>query len=398
MSPATARALPIALAAPPPPPSPSLLATLAASLVEDAARHDREASFPFESIEKLRRAGLLRLTVPLEFGGGGAGLLVARRAVQAIGTGCPATALILAMQLSKQAALGRNRRWPAHLRARVLRDAVEEGGLMNTLRVEPELGSPTRGGLPATIARRTATGWAITGRKIYSTGAPGLRWMEVFARTDEASPRIGSFLVPAGVPGLSIEPTWNALGLRGSGSHDVVLQDVTVPEDHAVDLRDLGPPERDPESAAWNAQLVSAVYLGVAEAARGWIIGFVRQRAPGSLGAPLATLARVQEAIGRIEGRLLVARLAADAAAQAVDEGRTPPATESGLLKVALAEAAIGAVQEAIHLAGNHGQSRDNPLERHWRDVGCAAVHVPTNDAAHEAAGRTAIATAAGKH
>ena len=78
----------------------------------------------------------------------------------------------------------------------------------------------------ATIARRTETGWRLSGRKIYSTGAPILKWYAVWARTDEPEPRVGMFLVPAGLPGTWIVETWDHLGLRASGSHDVVFEDV----------------------------------------------------------------------------------------------------------------------------------------------------------------------------
>ena len=65
---------------------------------------------------------------------------------------------------------------------RVAAEAVENGALINALRVEPELGSPTRGGMPSTVLRRTADGWTLSGHKIFATGAPGLRWMDVWAR------------------------------------------------------------------------------------------------------------------------------------------------------------------------------------------------------------------------
>src|SRR4051812_46142436 len=88
------------------------------------------------------------------------------------------------------------------------------------------------------VATRTAAGgWRLTGRKIYVTGAPILAWYLVWARTDEPVPRVGQFLVPAGGPGTRVEPTWDHLGLRASGSHDVLLEGVEVPEDHAVGLR-----------------------------------------------------------------------------------------------------------------------------------------------------------------
>jgi alkylation response protein AidB-like acyl-CoA dehydrogenase len=131
------------------------------------------------------------------------------------------------------------------------------------LRVEPELGSPARGGLPATIARRTETRWRLTGRKIYSTGAPILKWYAVWARTDEAETRIGLFLVPAGLPGTRIVETWDHLGLRTSGSHDVIFEDVAFPLDYEIDVRkpdDWRVP--DFTQATVHAIFIAAIYDG----------------------------------------------------------------------------------------------------------------------------------------
>jgi alkylation response protein AidB-like acyl-CoA dehydrogenase len=144
----------------------------------------------------------------------------------------------------------------------------------------------------------------------------------------------------------------------------------------------------------WNAVLVPAVYTGVARAARDWIIGFVQDRVPGSLGAPLATLPRVQEAIGRIEGLLAANARITEALSLTADAGQPPTSAEAGALKVVLAENAVRAVEEATLLAGNHAHDRANPLERHWRDVQCARMHAPAADAAHLAAGRAALAAA----
>ncbi|MGI4955510.1 MAG: acyl-CoA dehydrogenase family protein [Janthinobacterium lividum] len=358
-------------------------------LAENAAAVDRAGEFPWESLEALHAEGVLALTVAPQDGGGGAGLAQVTEVVRQAGQGCAATALILSMQLIHVHA---TRSWPEALRRRVGRSVVGNGGLVNALRVEPALGTPARGGLPDTIARRTAEGWSLSGRKIYSTGAPGLAWMLVFARTDEDTPRTGQFLVPGRAPGVTIVESWDQMGLRGSGSHDVMFNDVAIPADHAVDLR---PPADwrhvDAAATAWSALPIAALYTGVAEAARDWIVGFLRDRAPANLGAPLATLPRMQEAVGRIEALLLTNRRLVAAAAADTDAGRPPTPSEAGLLKTVAAENAIAAVQEAMQLAGNHGLSRANPLERHLRDVLCARIHTPQPDAAHLAAGRIAL-------
>jgi alkylation response protein AidB-like acyl-CoA dehydrogenase len=99
----------------------------------------------------------------------------------------------------------------------------------------------------------------------------------------------------------------------------------------------------------------------------------------------------VQEALGGVEALLAVSARLLGAAAAAVDAGQPPSGSESGLLKLALAENAVRAVEQCAGLAGNHGLTRHNPLERHWRDVLCARIHSPQADAARLAAGRLAL-------
>ncbi|HWX50671.1 MAG TPA: acyl-CoA dehydrogenase family protein [Roseomonas sp.] len=364
---------------------------LAQDFAATAARHDREASFPHQNFRALHEAGLLGLTVPREHGGGGAGLAQSAAVVGTIAEGCPATALVLAMQFIQHRMIGRDPAW-AGLRAGLGEGAVRRGELVNALRVEPELGTPARGGLPATRLRRHGEGWVLSGRKIYSTGAPGLHWMLVFAATEEEAPRTGLVLVPAEARGVRIEESWDQAGLRASGSHDVVFEGVTLPLENAPDLRPLtewGRP--DASQAAWNTLLIAALYTGVARAARNWLVRFLNERKPANLGAALATLPRMQEAVGRIEVLLLANdRLIADAAA-AEDRGEGFPAAQTGLLKTLAAENAISVVQQAVALCGNHGLARSNPLERHLRDVLCARIHTPQPDAAYLAAGRLAL-------
>ena len=116
---------------------------------------------------------------------------------------------------------------------------------------------------------------------------------------DEPEPRVGRFLVPAGLPGTRIVETWDHLGLRASGSHDVIFDDVVFPLDHEVDVRQ---PEdwRAPDSRRrLHAFFVAAIYNGVARAARDWLVDFLKHRVPANLGAPLATLPRARRSSAR---------------------------------------------------------------------------------------------------
>lgn len=365
---------------------------LAPGFAERATLHDRAASFPFENFQELSEAGLLALPVPKALGGAGAGVREAARVVNAVGKADAATALVLAMHYIHHLVITRNGNWPAHLAQRVSRDAVNGLALINALRVEPDQGSPSRGGLPQTTAKRTAEGWRITGRKIYSTGAPILKWYTVWAKTDEPDVRVGVFLVPAGLPGTEIVETWDHLGLRASGSHDVVFDDVLIPLDNEVDLRrpsEWGAP--DVSQATIQAVLVGAVYDGVARAARDWLIDFLKTRTPSSLGAPLATLPRAHEIVGNIEAKLAVNARLLETFARDIDDGVTLTPVEANILKLTVTNNAVAAVEDALSLTSNHGLTRANPLERHYRDVLCGRVHTPQDDSTKISAGRIAL-------
>jgi len=380
----------------------ALLARLSSQFAATAADHDRSGAFPRPNFEALQSHGLIGLVAPAAYGGGGASLATARRVIAAVARGEPATALILTMTYLQHHALARSdSRWPPHLRERVLRDTVDRGALINALRVEPALGSPARGGLPGTVARREGSGWRIDGHKLYTTGIEGLSWLAVWGRTDEPAPRTGVFLVPRDAPGVRVIASWDHLGLRASGSHEVVFENVAIDLDHAVDLR--APSDWAPDAGsqtdidahatqqAWMTVLLASLYDAVAQAARDWLVSFLNQRAPGSLGAPLASLPRVQEHVGEITAVLRTNRVLLDDATRAVDEGRAQPATDSGLLKYTVTNNAIRAVELALQLSGNHGLTRQNPLERHYRDVLCSRIHTPQNDAILIAAGVRAL-------
>jgi len=357
-----------------------------------APAHDRDASFPFENFADLSREGLLALTVPAALGGVGAGARDAARVLGIIGKADPSTALVLSMHYIQHLVMARSTRWPARLARKLARETIEGVALINALRVEPELGSPARGGLPATIARRTETGWRLSGRKIYSTGAPILKWYVVWARTDEAETRVGLFLVPAGLPGTRIEESWDHLGLRASGSHTVVFDDVVFPLDHEIDVRkpdDWKAP--DPTQATVHTIFVAAIYDGIARAARDWLITFLKERVPANLGAPLATLPRVQEVLGGIEARLAVNARLIESFAADFDRGFQLSAIESNIVKLTVTNNAVKAVEDALSLTSNHGLSRTNPLERHYRDVLCGRVHTPQDDSTRISAGRHAL-------
>lgn len=290
------------------------------------------------------------------------------------------------------AGLARRRTWPAHIYERICREAVSGIALMNTLRVEPELGTPARGGLRATTATLTADGWRLSGHKIYSTGAPILQFFLVWVRTAGDAPKVGTFLVPRSTPGRRMVETWDHLGMRATGSHDVIFEAALIPHEYAVDVRapsDWGAP--DPTSGAWNGLGIAALYHGVARAARDWLVGYLHERVPANLGAPLATLPRFQSAVGEIEALLYTNDRLIFTHAAEVDAGHFGAPGSSTIIKYVATSNAVRAVDIALGLIGNAGLSRTNPLERYHRDVLCSRIHTPQDDMITLNAGKAAL-------
>ncbi len=368
------------------------LGAVTAALAGRAEVHDRDGSFPAAGVAAVHEAGLLTATVGERYGGSGGGLAQTVEILRALGYGDPSVALVSAMTLFTHAMQARQRTWPADMYAEAVAESAARPVLINALRVEPELGTPARGGLPATTARRANGAWLLSGRKIFSTGAEALRWMVVYARTDEDPARVGAFLVRSDSPGITIDRTWDHLGLRASRSDDVTFTNTPVPAAATTGLSvPAAGPGLDPVFQAWNSLGLTALYLGVAAAAQDWLTVFLNERTPTALGEPLATLPRFQTAVGEIEASRTAANHLIDALARGVDADDESAIANAGIAKLTGTRAAIGAVAQAVELIGNNALTRKNPLERHYRDILCARVHTPQDDTVLLDAGRTAL-------
>jgi alkylation response protein AidB-like acyl-CoA dehydrogenase len=369
------------------------LAEISAQLGKTAAHYDRTGAFPHENFVLLHQHGLTGLIAARELAGDPLTLPEARQVIEAVARGEPSTALVLIMTYLFVFQAARNPNWPPALLRHVLEDIALNGALANALRVEPELGTPVRGGLPETTARRVPGGWRISGRKLYSTGIPALKWLGVWGRTDDSSPLIGTFLVPANAQGISIEETWDQLGMRATGSHDAILENVFIPAEYAVDIRTPKgwEAERPAELLTWMSVLIGTLYNSVARNARDWLVRFANERAPSNLGAPLATLPRFQEAIGEIEALLFTNKILLDRSTFG-DPAQVPP-LESNFVKHLVTNNAIKITEKAVSLTGNPALSRHNPLERHFRDTLFGRVHSPQGDTILTGAGKAALAS-----
>jgi alkylation response protein AidB-like acyl-CoA dehydrogenase len=364
---------------------------LSAVAAENAPKHDRKGTFPHDTFEAIRGTPYLALTVPEEFGGGGAGPLETMLAQELLAQGDGSVALVTSMHLGHVAGIAVNEQWPEDLKTRFFREVVEEGALYNTAASEPGMGSPSRGGHYETRAVRDVSGgWRINGSKAWGTGSPALTYAGVAASVEDAPGELAraSFLVPMDTPGVRIEETWDNMAMSASGSHDIVFKDVVVPASHRL------PAAGKPEGGPWSI-LTSATYLGIGVAARNWAIEFATERRPTALeGKTIAELESVQHRIAQIEMLLLEARSVLYGTVEMWEqrpELQDDLGAQFAAAKVIVTNNAIAVTDQAMRVVGSVGLQRKHPLERYFRDVRAGLGNPPLDDVAMRIIGRDAL-------
>lgn len=356
--------------------------TISPILARQAAEHDSADSFVSDGYDLLREAGLIEAGVPAELGGGDASLRELCDMLRILAHGCSSTALAFAMHTHQVAIPAwRWRHQPA------ARAAVEP--LLRRIAAERIVllssgGSDWIGG--SGRAERVDGGWRVTGRKVFTSGAPaGNLLMTGAIGEDETGPVVLHFGVPMNAPEVSLLDTWRVLGMRGTGSQDVMIEGHIVPDARVAFKRKAGEWHPVFQIIATTAfPLIYSVYLGIAESARDIAVGLARGRAPS---------VRTRSIAGRLDTALAAARMAQRSMVEAAE--RNAPGAESVndvmIGRRLVEENAIRAVELAMELAGGAGFYREAGLERRFRDVQAARFHPLQKEAQAEYAGAMAL-------
>ncbi|GAA4680932.1 acyl-CoA dehydrogenase family protein [Pseudonocardia yuanmonensis] len=351
------------------------------------AAHDARADFVVEAYSAMAELGYLRLGVPVEFGGLGATLRQVVLAEEELGRWSGSAALAAAMHLY----LTRMQVW------RHRRGKPDAAGVLGRIAGEG-LVLATSGGSdwvsPTTTATRVEGGYRFDGRKTFCTQAPVAGVLATSAVLGEPGPDavVLHAGVPFAAPGVSIIETWDTLGMRGTASHDVVLDGVFVPEEKILGTRPYGALAGPLLVAVIHfAPIAAAAYMGVARGA----CEEAERLVAGRNEVPAAAV----RGIGEMRARLRVAKWALLAA---VDEvGDDPPADDATLDAVLTAKrhAVVEArtvVDLALEVAGGPAFFRKSPLERAYRDVRGGPFHPLTPEATLARLGESALAEVRG--
>lgn len=354
---------------------------LAAEIAGTAAAFDASGEFAFAHFDLLRRRGALKLTIPRHLGGQGLTLYQLLLFQERLAQGSGATALALGWHLMAFGYLSFELQWPRAVFEQLCRDVVEQGHLVNILITERDAGNLLRGAHPTTTARKTVTGWVIHGRKAFCSAAPALDQMIIYAYIEEEK-RTAEFLVPRS-PGVRVIENWNSLGMRATASHDIEFDDVRVPlEARLIDFIPGKSGSFTTGSRAFGLQ-IAAVYLGIATAARNFILKFAQERHSASLGSSILDAPQVQLKLGEIELLLGASKTLLYGLAERWEryaDIRHRLADEVAITKTTVTQNAVRIVELAMGIAGGHALSREYPLERYFRDVQCGLHNPPQND------------------
>lgn len=354
---------------------------LVPELADRAADLDASGEFAHDSFDLLRAHRFPSMLVPAELGGGGASYAEVCAVLAELARGCPATSLALSMHQHLLAAQvwRHHRSLPAPVLPKV---AAGELILVST------------GASDWMASNGTATavdgGWRVSARKSPASGAPAGDILVTSIRWDDApdgGPQVLHLSVPFAADGVSVEPTWNTMGMRATGSDTVVLDDVLVPEAAVALARPA-----DRWHPVWSTVLgvalpvIMASYVGVAEAAAEEALALARGRA----GRP-----HVPGLAGRMGTRLTAARDAVRAMVDAADDLRfdnTLAAASTSLTRKTLATQAVTDVARlALELGGGAAYQRTSGIERLFRDAHASLYH-PLPEAEQEVfSGRLAL-------
>lgn len=354
--------------------------SLVPGFAQRATGYDATASFPERDFAELRAAGLLGLMVPERLGGAGASFTDYAQVAWELARGSGATALVYNMHASVTGALAQT---PDDLarslgapesffqaRDRILADAAKGAWYAVAM---SERGAGSRLSQLSTVYSPEGDGYRIKGRKAFVSGAGHADGYLVAARAADDPGKVSQFLVPSG-DGLTVEETWDVLGMRATASHDLHL-DVVVPREALLGGMEglaLLVAQVMPQ---WLVASYAAVYAGIARAA-------VEAAVEHVSGRGVAELPSVRTRLGRADADAAAVRLVVLEAARRVDAAPGSPETNRWVWRAKLlaGDTATRVAASMLEAAGTSATRRGNPLERIYRDARCGALQPATSD------------------
>jgi butyryl-CoA dehydrogenase len=343
-------------------------------IVERARENDRNEHFDTELVKKIAAQGYLGAIVPREYGGAGLDYLTYGLIVEEVGRGCSAMRTVVSVQTSLvcSAIL----RWGTEEQKQRYLPKLCSGEWLGCFGLtEPDTGSDAAN--QKTRAKKTDDGWVINGAKMFISMANYAKVALIFAQTDPEKGHRGvaCFLVDTDQPGFQPQPIHHKLGLRGSDTAAISLDDVHAAEDSI--LGQVGDGFKVAMSALDSGRFsVASGCVGICQGSLDASVKYSKERV--QFGRPIASFQLVQEMLTDIALHTDAARMLVWRAAWLKDNGK-PNTTETSMAKLFATEAAIHCANQAIQVHGGSGYVDDYPVERYLRDVRVTTLYEGTS-------------------
>lgn len=335
-----------------------------AEIAPQAEQVDRTGEFPKETFRKMGELGLLGLPIPEEYDGAGGDTISYALAVEEIGRACGSTGLSYAAAVSLGMSpiyyFGTEEQKQKFLRPMARGEALGAFGL-----TEPHAGSDAGG--TQTTAWRDGDEWVINGTKCFITNAAYAKTVIVTAVTEKGvgSRGISAFIVETDTPGFQIISKYEKMGLRGSNTSELVLEDVRVPAENL-----LGDPHSGFKQFLYTLDggriSIGALSVGIAQAALDAALQYAKERK--QFGQSIAKFQAIQFKLADMAMEIELARNQVLKAAWLKDQ-KKPFTKEAAIAKLFASEMCMRVCHQSLQIHGGYGYMKDFPVERYFRDA-----------------------------
>ncbi|KJE96151.1 short-chain specific acyl-CoA dehydrogenase [Capsaspora owczarzaki ATCC 30864] len=344
-------------------------------LAPNAAKHDKDHSFPKAQVEHLAKLGLMGITTSTDYGGSGNDYLAYAIAMEEISRGDASVGVIMSAHNSLYCApVGK---FATHEQKKLWLTPFASGEQIGCFGLS-EPGNGSDAGAASTTAKLVGDEWVLNGTKAWITNAYEASAAIVFATTDRSLKHrgISAFIVPTNAPGFSLGRKEDKLGIRGSSTAQLIMEDCRIPKNMLLGKEGEG--FKIAMMTLDGGRIgIAGQGLGIAQASLDCAVKYARDRK--AFGKPICDLQAIQFKIADMNLKLHSARLLTWAAAQKADSHLD--FTEfAAMAKLAASETATFNAHQAIQILGGMGYVSDMPAERHYRDARITEIYEGTSE------------------
>ncbi len=342
-----------------------------------AAEIDEEERFPVETVEKMKKAGLMGITIPREYGGAGGDQIMYTMAVEELSKACGTTGVILSAHTSLGVApvleFGNEEQKTKYLPKMASGEWIGAFGL-----TEPNAGTDAAGQQTTAIFDEATNQWVLNGSKIFITNAGYAHVYIIFAMTDKSKGLKGitAFIVEADTPGFSVGKKEKKLGIKGSATCELIFENCRIPKENMLGAEGKG--FKIAMMTLDGGRIgIAAQALGIAGGALNETVKYVKERT--QFGRALAKFQNTQFQIADMYARVEAAKNLVYKAAWKKSQ-KENYSVDAATAKLFAAEAAMEVTTKAVQLHGGYGYTREYPVERMMRDAKITEIYEGTSE------------------